>query len=139
MARAAVEVDPRLIAFILPSIPESVRIARLQVRTALGFHGLTNYAKDAEIITSELVTNAVQHVRGDSAKTIGVTLARATNPPTVTVVVSDSSSDCPVLHDTPAGSEGGRGLKIVEALSAHWGWRQEEGGKAVFAILARET
>lgn len=139
MARTAVEVDPRLIAFILPSIPESVQIARLHVRTALGFHGLADYAEDAEIITSELVTNAVQHVRGDGAETIGVTLARATNPPTVTVVVSDSSSDGPVLRDTSAGSERGRGLKIVEALSAHWGWRPEEGGKAIFAVLARET
>jgi len=139
MAKTAVEVDPRLIAFVLPNIPESVRIARLHVRTALGFHRLADYVQDAEIITSELVTNAVQHVRGDNAKTIGVTLARATNPPTVTVIVSDSSSDGPVLRDTSAGSEQGRGLKIVEALSAHWGWRQEEGGKVVFAVLARET
>ncbi len=139
MARTAVEADPRLIAFILPSIPESVQIARLHVRTALGSHGLADYAEDAEIITSELVTNAVQHVRGDGAETIGVTLARTTNPLTVTVIVSDSSADGPVLRDTPAGSERGRGLKIVEALSAHWGWRQEEGGKAIFAVLARET
>jgi hypothetical protein len=27
----------------------------------------------------------------------------------------------------------------VEALSAHWGWRHEDGGKAVFAVLAREA
>jgi anti-sigma regulatory factor (Ser/Thr protein kinase) len=78
MARTAVEVDPRLIAFVLPSIPESVRIARLHVRTALGFHGLTDYADDAEIVTSELVTNAVQHVRGDVTETIGVTHALGT-------------------------------------------------------------
>jgi hypothetical protein len=55
------------------------------------------------------------------------------------VVVSDSSSDGPVRCDTPAGSEQGRGLQIVEALSAHWGWRQEDGGKAVFAVLAQEA
>ena len=139
MARTAVEVDPQLIAFVLPSIPESVRIARLHVRAALGFHGLADYAEDAEIITSELVTNAVQHVRGDGTETIGVTLARGWSAATVTVVVSDSSSDGPVLRDTPAGSERGRGLQIVEALSAHWGWRREGGGKAVFAVLAREA
>ncbi len=139
MARTAVDVDPQLIAFVLPGIPESVPVARLHVRTALGFHGLGEYADDAEIITSELVANAVQHVRGDGAETIRVTLAHAGSPAEVTVVVSDSSPDGPVRRDTPADGEQGRGLQIVEALSAHWGWRQEEGGKAVFAVLAREA
>ena len=54
MARTAVEIGPRLIAFVLPSIPESVRMARIHVRAALGFHQLARYADDAEIITSEL-------------------------------------------------------------------------------------
>jgi anti-sigma regulatory factor (Ser/Thr protein kinase) len=137
MVRTAVEVDPRLIAFVLPSIPESVRIARFHVRVALGFHGLADYVEDTELVTSELVANAVQHACGDGTETIGVTLARAWDPPTVIIVVSDSSPDGPVLRDTPAGSERGRGLQIVEALSVHWGWRQEEGGKAVFAVLAQ--
>ena len=57
----------------------------------------------------------------------------------MTVVVSDSSPQGPIRRDTSADSEQGRGLQIVEALSAHWGWRQEDGGKAVFAVLAREA
>ena len=89
-------------------------------------------------VNRELVTNAVQHVCGNGGKTIGVTLARAGSPAAVTVVVSDSSPDGPVKESTPAGSERGRGLQIVEALSAHWGWRHEPGGKAVFAVLAQE-
>ena len=139
MAGTAVELDPRLIAFVLPSIPESVRMARFHIRAALGFHGLGEYADDAAAITSELVANAVQHVRDDSANTIVVTLARVWNPAAVTVVVSDSSSEGPLRRDTSADSEQGRGLQIVEALSVHWGWRQEDGGKAIFAILAREA
>jgi anti-sigma regulatory factor (Ser/Thr protein kinase) len=139
MVSTAIEVDPRLIAFVLPSIPESVRIARLHVRTALGFHGLAEYAEDAAIITSELVTNAVQHVRVDGAETIGVTLAHAWSPPTVMVVVSDSSPSGPVLRDALLGRERGRGLRIVEALSAHWGWLPEVGGKAIYAVLARQS
>jgi len=116
-----------------------VRIARCHVRAALVFHGLTDYAEDAEIVTSELVTNAVQHVHGDGTETIGVTLARARNPPTVTVIVSDSSPDGPARRDPPTASELGRGLQIVKALSAHWGWRQEDGRKTVFAVLALEA
>ena len=136
MARAPAEVDPRLIVFVVPSIPESVRVARFHIRAALGFHGLDQYAEDAAIITSELVTNAVQHVCGNGTETIGVTLTHAGDPAAVTVVVSDSSPEGPVRRDTPAGSEQGRGLQIVEALSAHWGWHPQDGGKAVFAVLA---
>ncbi len=139
MVRTAAQADTQLIAFALPGIPESVPVARLRIRTALGFHGLGEYADDAEIITSELVANAVQHVRGDGTETIGVTLAHTGSPAAVTVVVSDSSPEGPVRRDTPADGEQGRGLQIVEALSAHWGWREEEGGKAVFAVLAREA
>ena len=139
MARTAAQADPRLIAFALPRIPESVPIARLRVRAALAFRGLGEYADDAEIITSELVTNAVQHVGDHGTETIGVTLTHAGSPAAVTVVVSDSSPEGPIKRDTPAGSEQGRGLQIVEALSAHWGWRQENGGKAIFAVLAREA
>jgi anti-sigma regulatory factor (Ser/Thr protein kinase) len=140
MASTAVETDPRLITFMLPSIPESVRMARFHVRAALGFHELDAYADDAEIITSELVTNAIQHVCGDGVETIGVTLARARNPEGVTVVVSDSSPTGPVMREMPAdNSTQGRGLRIVEALSARWGWHPEGGGKAIFATLAREA
>ena len=137
MARPAVEIDPRLIAFVLPSIPESVRMARFHVRATLGFNQLAQYADDAEIITSELVTNAIQHVCGDGTETVGVTLARTRNPEAVTVVVSDSSPEGPAVRETSADKEQGRGLQIVEALSAHWGWYPEEGGKAIFAILAK--
>ena len=86
MASTAVETDSQLITFVLPSIPESVRMARFHVRAALGFHKLDEYADDAAIITSELVTNAIQHVCGDGTETVGVTLARTRNPEAVTVV-----------------------------------------------------
>ena len=139
MANTAVESGPRLIAFVLPSIPESVPIARLHVRVALGFHGLGEYANDVETITSELVTNAVRHVCDYGTQTIGIALARAWNPAAVTVSVSDSSPEGPIRRDTSTDSEQGRGLQIVEALSAHWGWHQKDGGKAVFATLAWEA
>ena len=136
MANAAVESGPRLIAFVLPGIPGSVPAARFHVRAALGFHGLGEYANDVEAITSELVTSAVRHVCDDGTETIGITLARAWSPATVTVVVSDSSPEGPIRRDAPADSERGRGLQIVEALSAHWGWCEQDGGKAIFATLA---
>jgi anti-sigma regulatory factor (Ser/Thr protein kinase) len=135
----ATQASPRLLALALPGIPESVPVARLRVRAALGLHGLGGYADDAEIITSELVTNAVRHACGNDTETIGITLTRARSPVTVTIAVSDCSVHGPVRCDTPTSGEQGRGLQIVEALSAYWGWRRVDGGKAVFAVLGREA
>ena len=139
MARTATQASPRLIAVALPGIPGSVPVARRHVRDALALHGLGEFAPDAAIITSELVANAVQHACGNGAARIGVTLTCAGNPAAVTVVVSDSSPQGPVRRETPADGEQGRGLQIVEALSAHWGWLRGGGGKVVFAVLAREA
>jgi anti-sigma regulatory factor (Ser/Thr protein kinase) len=138
MARTATQASPRLIALALPGLPESVPVARRRVRAALGFHELGEFTEDAEVITAELVANAVQHACEDGTKAIGVILTHAGTPAAVTVAVSDCSPQVPVRRDTPAGSEQGRGLQIVEALSAHWGWRCGGGGKVVFAVLARE-
>jgi anti-sigma regulatory factor (Ser/Thr protein kinase) len=139
MARTAVEVDPQLIAFMLPSIPESVPVARFHIRAALGFHQLDEYADDAAIITSELVTNAIQHACEDGTGTVRVTLLRVRNPEAVTVVVTDSSPEGPVTRTAPDGSERGRGLRIVDELSDCWGWNLEDGGKAVYAVLAKQA
>ena len=139
MTRTAAQADPRLIAFVLPSIPESVRIARFHIQAALGCHRLDEYADDAVAITSELVSNAIQHVCGDGTETVGVTLARIRNPDAVTVVVTDSSPAGPVMREPTPGSERGRGLLVVEELSACWGWNLEDGGKAVYAVLTKKA
>ena len=138
-AGAAAEIDLRLIAFMLPAIPESVRIARFHVRAALGYCELGRFADDAAIITSELVTNAVQHARCDVTETVRITLARASGSEAVIIAVSDSSPHGPVMRTAPAGSECGLGLQIVESLCVDWGWHPAPGGKAVFAILAGRT
>jgi hypothetical protein len=57
---------------------------------------------------------------------------------TVAVIVTDPSPSPPVKRDPAGDTEDGRGLNIVDALGACWGWRPEDPGKAVFAILARE-
>jgi anti-sigma regulatory factor (Ser/Thr protein kinase) len=139
MTTTTVELDPRLIPFILPSIPESVPIARFHIRAALGYHRLDDYADDALAVTSELVSNAIQHVHGVGMGTIGVTLARIRNPDAVTVVVSDSSPTGPVMREPSTISERGRGLLVVDELSAHWGWNREDGGKAVYAVLTKKA
>jgi len=138
MSETAVAVDQQMISLVLPSIPESVRIARFHVRAALGFHGLEKYADIAVTITSELVTNAVRHVGEDPEETIGVTLAHVWDQLAVGIIVTDSSSAGPVIREPSGTSERGRGLQVVEALSDRWGWHPEPGGKAVYAVIVRE-
>ena len=138
-AGQAVEADQQLIAFALPSIPESVPIARFHIRAALGFHGLVEYAVDAEIITSELVTNAIQHACGDGTEAVGVILVRMRKPEAVTVVVTDSSSEAPIKREPSDHGDRGRGLLVVDELSVGWGWSLRDGGKSVYAILAKEA
>ena len=103
MTGTAAETGQRLIAFALPSTPESVPMARFHVRAVLGFHRLGEYADDAAAITSELVTNAIQHVCGDGTETIGVTLSRVRDPEAV-VVVGDTVSDLEAGHAAGAGA-----------------------------------
>ena len=54
------------------------------------------------------------------------------------VVVTDPSPLPPVKLDPADDAEHGRGLHVVEALSARWGWTPQDPGKAVFAIFTRE-
>jgi len=68
------------------------------------------------------VLNAVQHACRDVTATIGVTVARPPDSEAVIAAVSDSSPHAPVMRIALPGSERGRGLQIVESLSAHWGW-----------------
>jgi anti-sigma regulatory factor (Ser/Thr protein kinase) len=135
MAVAATETTS-LIALTLPSTPYSVQMARFYIRAALTYHELGDYAEDAEMVTSELVTNAVKH---SGALKFDIEVMHLADSGAVAVIVTDPSPHPPVKRDLSEGTEHGRGLNIVEALSASWGWRPQDPGKAVYAILAGEA
>lgn len=101
----------------------------------------------AELITSELATNAVRH----TGRIDGPTEPRATETVTVIFVrvgfvygsvvieVWDNSRVAPVLNDDPfdMDAEGGRGLFLVKELTKDWGyWLPPMGGKVVWAAVA---
>ena len=100
----------------------------------------------AQLITSELVTNAVRHTgRVDgptepgTTETVTVILVRVGLVcGSVVVEVWDNSPDAPVLNDDPfdTDTEGGRGLFLVKELSKDWGyWFPPMGGKLVWASM----
>ncbi|BBA98383.1 putative regulatory protein [Actinacidiphila reveromycinica] len=117
----------------LPRIPESVAHARRLVDLALSVWGLSGVQDIAEIVVSELLTNAVQHARRDSVR---VTVTRLGDEE-VRVAVVDLSRTRPKLRAADADEEGGRGLAIIDGLSrGRWGVDPKPWGKQVWADLA---
>ena len=125
-----------LAAFTLPGTPHSARMARFYVRAALTYHNLGDYAGDVETVTSELVSNAVIHA---NARAVSLELMRLEDSGAIVVVVTDPSPLPPVKCYPGEDAEHGRGLHLIEACSAHWGWTPQGPGKAVFAIFTTEA
>ena len=118
----------------LPRSPESVRSARRLVDLALDVWGMGAGLRDsAELVVSELVTNAVEHARRDSVR---VTVTRLGDD-RVQVAVVDLSWKHPEIRPAGADEESGRGLEIVDALSGgRWGVEPLPWGKRVWAECA---
>ncbi len=125
-----------LIAFTMPGTPYSVQMARFHVRATLAFHNLGDYAEDAETVTSELVSNALTHA---CAPEFELEIMRLEGFRAVAVMVTDPSPHPPVKRHPDESTTHGRGLLVIDALSARWGWRPKAPGKVVYAILTREA
>lgn len=83
----------------------------------------------AQLLVSELVTNALQHGRGR----IDVRIDRS--PGQLRVSVDDESRAQPVVRSGDIDDDGGRGLLIVETLASSWGVRRSGRGKSVWFTL----
>lgn len=105
--------------------------ARRLVRTALATWRLEQLADAVALVTSELVTNAVQNARSDALRVV-VTRPGAAF---VRVAVLDKSRTLPARCEAGEDDEGGRGLALVELLAARWGTDPLPWGKRVWAEL----
>ena len=113
--------------------PESVPDARHLTRTALSSWELPAIIDDAEIIVSELLTNALQ-ASADDVSTISLRLFADHNH--LLIMVWDGSPQMPAARHALPDEIDGRGLMIVEALSNACGAaRSVEGGKIVWARM----
>lgn len=116
----------------LPRQPESAAEARRLVRTALAAWRMGGVAEDAVTVVSELVANSVEHARWGA---IRVVVGR----PTANMVrlgVVDRSKVLPILRTEFTGVPlRGRGLVIVDRLTARWGTELYPWGKQVWGEL----
>ena len=125
------------IQLLLTADPESVRAARDFTAETLRGWQLDALVDEGVMIASELVTNAVRHgacLGGPGSGKVGLTWQRHIGQ--VICVVTDGSSMPPVLVPADRGAESGRGLHVVHALAAGWGWTMLGAAeKAVWAAL----
>ncbi|MEV0176338.1 SpoIIE family protein phosphatase [Streptomyces sp. NPDC050803] len=112
-------------------VPEAVGHARRFTRRTLRSWGLSGVATDAVLlVVSELVTNALVHTDGQVRLDLTLVNSR------LRVSVADTSPRSPV-KPTSIGWEatGGRGILLVEAMSAVWGTVPVSGGKQVWSEI----
>jgi anti-sigma regulatory factor (Ser/Thr protein kinase) len=131
--------SPEAARRVLRSDLSSPRIARDFTRTTLTDWRLCQFAEDATVVVSELVTNALRHgLRGalHSAQAWPIQLVLLRHDRRLLTVVTDPGDDVPSRTDPDHFTESGRGLHVVEAVSGTWGWaRLATGGKAVWAAF----
>lgn len=119
----------------LPASPQSAREARLFATATLAEWRLADLADDVDLVISELITNALLHARGDRHSTVGagIRLDLEYAGDALVCRVGDGSPLPPAPEQAGDTAESGRGLLLVDALSAAWGWSHEACGKVVWA------
>ena len=141
---------------LLPAQPRTASVARSFLAEQATSWGVPEVVEDAQLILSELVTNALVHVQ-DSEITVTLSCAAAV----FEVAVFDTSPALPLARATGANMDGlahfqpsehptgevrahvrdagplaaGRGLQLVDALAESWGAAPQERGKSVWARL----
>ncbi|MGW5331259.1 ATP-binding protein [Streptomyces bauhiniae] len=121
----------------LPHTAAAVPVARALVRSALAEVGHLADCDTAELLTAELVANAVEHTAGTGPIELVVEL----RPTGCQVEVHDPDPEPPghltrpVIEEPDPWQEGGRGLLLIRALSSSCGHRPTSSGKAVWFRL----
>jgi anti-sigma regulatory factor (Ser/Thr protein kinase) len=118
----------------LAAMPSAVPCARGHVRAVAREWGLADLANTAELVTSELVTNAV---RASPTTSDPVRLWVTSDQASIVIHVWDSSDSMPVRQHASPEQESGRGLLLVETLGSAWGTYRESAGKVVWARVSQ--
>ncbi|MEU1786492.1 ATP-binding protein [Streptomyces sparsogenes] len=122
-------------AFRLPALSTSVAEARRLVVLRLCSWGAGQEMCDnAELVVSELFTNAVRHTSSEEVRCMMQLRGKRLR---LEVADQGCARTEPQARSVSVDQEGGRGLMLVEALSEAWGVRPDAGGtgRAVWAYL----
>jgi serine/threonine-protein kinase RsbW len=123
-----------------PSAPRHVTEARHELRATLSRWGLLELADDACVVLSELMTNSLKYTQ-ERGRRIETRFVRLRDPAGrlvgLRLEVHDAAPAHPVVRAPAPDSESGRGLPLVDAITAgRWGTAPREGiGKLIWAEL----
>ncbi|MBB5937752.1 ATP-binding protein [Streptomyces zagrosensis] len=126
-------------AFRLPAERAAVSDARRRVRMWLNCQQVSEDARDmAQLVISELVTNAVVHT---SSTSIACVLQSVRGQLRIEVRDQGGGTTRPTPRDAAAGDENGRGLLLVETLADTWGvvFGERGEGRTVWAALPAQS
>jgi hypothetical protein len=120
-----------------PNDPRAVTVSRRTLRLILTMHGLIRLVDLAELLATELISNAVRHTKGPAALRVrwsaGVLRIGAWD-------ADPAPPEPPVPLEQVVDLEEGRGLALVKACADLWGWqplsREGNRGKVVWCELA---
>ena len=112
----------------LGALPTAVPCACVHTQLLLWEWGLNSLAESAELLVSELVTNAVEAAAGQDGRVVSLHLSG--NATRVLIEVHDADPQ-------PPGSGRRNGVLLVAALSTRWDWYPTEDppGKVVWCEL----
>lgn len=116
----------------LPHSLDSPGQARAIAADAVREFDCEDMPDDVALVVSELVTNAVRYAQPP------VELEIEVSDDSVVIAVNDGSPGRPASPEQNDSAEGGRGLLLVDLLSAETGVRPQPPGKTVWASLPRD-
>ncbi|MFF1440757.1 ATP-binding protein [Streptomyces sp. NPDC058295] len=128
--------DPWEYSLCIPCDPRAVTVCRRTLRLILTLHGLIHLVDTAELLASELVSNAVLHTKGPACLRLrfrdGVLQIGAWD-------ADPEPPEPPGRLEELTHAENGRGMALVRACSDLWHWqplsRMGRRGKLVWCEL----
>ena len=118
----------------IPGRPEQVATARAFVSRTLSSQHVSTDTDAATLLTSEIVTNAIQHTKsGVDGGTVTIVVIGVSRGVLVEII-DDGSAGTPVVKGDPYAAEG-HGLFLVQHLASQWGYQRDATGTTVWFHL----
>jgi len=130
--RDAGAIDVEMVVQAERAAPRTARHWVMRTIADAGVGGSSNQV--VELLTGELVSNAVLH--GPAAGPVSVRVRISAS--TVRVLVTDTGGGTPVVGHPEPTAASGRGLALVEALSSSWGTQNRPDGTTVWFEVSAE-
>ncbi|MEP6762132.1 MAG: ATP-binding SpoIIE family protein phosphatase [Sporichthyaceae bacterium] len=121
----------RIVSWRLHGVETEIAASRVRVRSGLLNWDLPRMVDTAELLVTELATNALRYGKAP------IELQALLLDDVVTFAVSDADPPLPRFRRSSDDDEGGRGLQLVATLASRWGARATTTGKVVWCELPR--